>query len=142
LKFCTRNVNGSKGQRVGLLTDPVIRKGQWYRATGVRRRGVLSLYLDDATSAAVTRREPEPINVDNPTGFKLGDMDEGPGSSFQGSVAELLVFQRGLTANEVGDCHAYLKRKFLRTTPVSPLRLALTDLCQALFCLNEFIYIE
>jgi len=142
LKFCTRNVNGQQGQRVGLLTEPVIRKGQWYRATGVRRRGVLSLYLDAAAAPVVTLKEPEPVDVDNATGFKVGDMDEGPGSPFQGSVAELLVYQRGLTADEVADCHAYLRRKYLDDTPASPLQLALTDLCQALFCLNEFIYVE
>ena len=100
------------------------------------------MYLDAAAAPVVTLKEPEPVDVDNATGFKVGDMDEGPGSPFQGSVAELLVYQRGLTADEVADCHAYLRRKYLDDTPASPLQLALTDLCQALFCLNEFIYVE
>ena len=142
LKFCTRRVSNGQGQRVGLLTAPLIRKGRWYRATGVRRRGVLSLYLDDEPTPQGTLREPEPVNIDNMNGFKLGDMDEHPGSPFQGAVAELLVFQRGLTAQEVAECHAYLRHKYIDDTPVSPLQSALTDLCQALFCLNEFIYVE
>jgi len=142
LKFCTRRVTPGGGQAAELLTEQVIQKGPWYRVTGTRRSGEISLFVDGATSAELSRREPEPIDVNNKAGFKIGEMDEVAGSPFNGSIAELLVFNRALTTEEVRSCHEYLRQKYIAVDDASPLELALTDFCQALFCLNEFIYIE
>ena len=142
LKFCTRRVEPGKGHSVDLETEPFIRKGQWYRATGVRHSGTVSLYVDDAESADVSRREPEPIDINNAAGFKIGDMDESLSGSLNGSIAEVLVFDRALTSDEVRVGHDYLRQKYLLDDAVNPLEMALADFCQALFCLNEFIYVE
>ena len=142
LKFCTRSYESAKGASADLLTEPFLRKGQWYRATGIRHAGTISLYIDGADSAAATIKERQPINVDNEAGFKIGDMDESPSNAFSGSIAEVLLFDRALTPDEVYDCHTYLGQRHLLDDKTSSLELALTDFCQALFCLNEFIYVE
>lgn len=142
LKFCTRNIGQGKGYSTDLETEPFVRKGRWYRVTGVRRSGVLSLYIDDAEAPAASMSEAAQIDVSNDAGFKIGDMDESPSSAFNGSIAELIVFNRGLTSDEVRDTHEYLRQKYLDAGEVTPVEMALADFCQALLCLNEFIYIE
>ena len=142
LRFATRDLESGKGPVNYLDSTPMIRKGVWHRATGVRQSGVLSLFLDEADGPDVTRREVAPTDVDHPTDFKIGEMDDSPGGALNGQIAELIVFDRALLAGEVYETHQYLRQKYVSPAAVDSLEMALNDFCQALFCLNEFIYVE
>ena len=108
----------------------------------MRRAGVLSLFLGDGDNADATMREAVETNVNNSQDFKLGEMDETLSGAMNGQIAEVLVFKRALTAEEVYQVHQYLQQKYLVVDDVAPLEKAMGDFCQALFCLNEFIYVE
>ena len=108
----------------------------------MRRAGVLSLFLGDGDNADATMRETAETNVNNPQGFKLGEMDETISGAMNGQIAEVLVFDRALSQEEVYQTHQYLQQKYLCVDDVVPLEKAIADFCQALFCLNEFIYVE
>jgi hypothetical protein len=141
LRFSTRNLVADKGPVNYLDSTASVHKGRWHRATGVRRDGTLHLYLDSSSGPNVSRREVSPTNIDNTVGFKIGDMDEHDSGSLEGNIAEVLVYNRGLSDNEVHDLHEYLVRKHLGNAG-TPLDYAIRDFCQVLFCLNEFVYIE
>ena len=142
LRFSTRDLKNGKGPASYLDSKTSIRRGQWVRATGVRRSGVLHLYLHDAVSSDVSRREPGSTNVDTGVPLKLGEMDESASGALHGQIAEVLIYRRGLSAEEVGQLHDYLRQKHLGAVSDSPRRSAVIDFCQALFCLNEFIFVE
>ena len=57
-------------------------------------------------------------------------------------MAEVRLYRRALSDEQVQLLHARQGREYLGDEPVDPLELALVDLCQAVFCLNEFLYIE
>ena len=141
LRFATRNLVDGSGPVNYLDTTEKIRRGRWHRATGVRRSGELFVYLDEAREPEVTRREAAPTDVDNTVGFSVGDMDQQDSGSLTGSIAEVLVYNRGLTDPEVRRLHAWLGQKHLDDSR-TPLEYTMIDYCQALFCLSEFIYVE
>ena len=83
-----------------------------------------------------TYREESPTNIDNTVGFKIGDMDEQESGSLNGNIAEVLVYNRGLSDNEVHNLHQYLHnnilanhRQFAGETD-QPIAALLTDLKQ------------
>ena len=142
LRFSTRDLKSGKGPVNYLDSKSRLRKGAWHRVTGLRRAGVLSLFLGEGDNADATMREAVETNVNNSQDFKLGDMDETMSGAMNGQIAEVLVFKRALTPEEVYQVHQYLQQKYLVVDDVAPLEKAMADFCQALFCLNEFIYVE
>ena len=142
LRFATRDLKSGKGPVNYLDSASRLRKGSWHRATGLRRAGVLSLFLGDGDDADATMRETAETNINNPQDFKLGEMDETISGAMNGQIAEVLVFDRALSPEEVYQTHQYLQQKYLFVDDAVPLEKAIADFCQALFCLNEFIYVE
>ncbi|MEE3371993.1 MAG: DUF1549 domain-containing protein [Planctomycetota bacterium] len=142
LRFSTRDLKAGKGPVNYLDSMSRLRKGAWHCATGLRRAGVLSLFLGDGEDADTTMREAAETNVNNPLDFKIGEMDEAMSGALNGEIAEVLAFDRALRPAEVYQAHQYLQQKYLVGDDVVPLEKALADFCQALFCLNEFIYVE
>ena len=142
LRFSTRNLRKSKGPVNYLDSHGVIRRGRWHRATAVRAKGVVKLFLDQALSPDRTLVEPAPTNVDNDVPLKLGLIDEHISGAFHGALAEVRLYRRALSDEQVQLLHARQGREYLGDEPADPLELALVDLCQAVFCLNEFLYIE
>ncbi|MCH2401661.1 MAG: LamG domain-containing protein, partial [Pirellulales bacterium] len=142
LRFSTRDLKAGKGPANYLDSKSRLRKGAWHRVTGMRRAGVLSLFLGDGDNADATMREAVETNVNNSQDFKLGEMDETLSGAMNGQIAEVLVFKRALNPEEVYQVHQYLQQKYLVVDDVAPLEKAMADFCQALFCLNEFIYVE
>ena len=142
LRFSTRNLRKGQGPVNYLDSKTSLQKGRWHQATGVRRSGRLSLFLDGQAEPDVSAIERSPTNIDTPAGFKIGDMDEHKSGALHGDIAEVLVYSRALTNREVAASHGYLRQKYFGRPFVDPREQALTDLCQALFCLNEFIYVE
>ena len=142
LRFSTRNLRNSKGPVNYLDSHGVIRRGRWHRATAVRAKGVVKLFLDQALSPDRTLVEPAPTNVDNDVPLKLGLIDEHISGAFHGALAEVRLYRRALSDEQVQLLHARQGREYLGDEPADPLELALVDLCQAVFCLNEFLYIE
>ena len=142
LRFATRNLRDGKGPVNYLDSEPILKSGQWHRVTAVRESATLQLYFDDAHTVHKSMREQAATNVDFPTGFKIGEMDDDASGAFRGSVAEVLVYERALSSEEVRHNHIYLAHKHLGGLPRSPLGNALTDFCQALFCSNEFVYVD
>lgn len=142
LRFSTRDLKAGKGPVNYLDSMSRLHKGIWHCATGLRRAGVLSLFLGDGGDVDTTLRETAETNVNNPRDFKIGDMDETISGALNGEIAEVLVFDRALSPAEVYQTHRYLRQKYLLGDDVVPLEKALADFCQALFCLNEFIYVE
>jgi len=142
LRFATRDLRSGKGPVNYLDSEPVIKKNVWHRITAVRSSGTLRLYINDATEIHKSMQERIPTNVDAPTGLKIGEMDDHDSGSFQGDIAEVLIYNRALSTYEVRDNHLYLGQKHLGSQVRTPFEDAMTDFCQALFCLNEFIYVE
>ena len=142
LRFSTRNRRGGQGQQNYLDSHGAIVKGRWHRATAVRRRQLLRLFLDNAVRVDRELREPAPTNTDAAVGLKLGLIDESLSGAFHGEIAEVRIYRRAMESNEVRQLHRLLGSYYLTARPIDPLELALADLCQAIFCLNEFIYVE
>jgi len=142
LRFSTRNLRNGKGPVNYLDSYGTIHKGRWHRATAVRSKGTVKLYLDQAVSPDRILAEPSPTNVDNDVPLKLGLIDEDPSGAFHGALAEVRIYRRALSDEQVWLLHARQGRVYLGHQPIDPLDLALVDLCQAVFCLNEFLYIE
>ena len=99
------------------------------------------MYFNDIPSADAVLREKNPTNVNAMTAFKIGDMDDDIAHAFHGDIAELLIYQHALDEQEIVENHRYLKQKYLEVSP-NAFQNAFSDFCQALFCPNEFIYIE
>ena len=114
----------------------------WHRATAVRSKRTVKLFLDQAVAPDRILVEPSPTNVDNDVPLKLGLIDEHPSGAFHGALAEVRLYRRALSDEQVRLLHARQGREYLGLQPVDPLDLALVDLCQAIFCLNEFLYIQ
>ena len=142
LRFATRDLRSGKGPVNYLDSTKAIRKGRWYRLTAVRESGTLRLFFNDSAAADGSLAETSPTNVNSPTGFKIGDMDEHRSGAFQGDIAELLIYNRALSEDEIHLNHDYLSQKYLAVAATTAREHALADFCQALFCLNEFIYVE
>jgi len=142
LRFSTRNLRSGKGPVNYLDSYGTIHKGRWHRATAVRSKGTVKLYLDQAVSPDRILVEPSPTNLDNDVPLKLGLIDEDSSGAFHGALAEVRIYRRALSDEQVRLLHARQGRVYLGHQPVDPLDLALVDLCQAVFCLNEFLYIE
>ena len=140
IRFATRNQTPEKSTHNYLDSTPFVRKGIWHRVTAVRQDGILSLYIEDGHAPNGTRHEVTPTNVDNNVGLKIGNMDESLSGALHGHIAEVMVYSRALSPTEVRDCHKYLWNKYLFDKSATPQKHVLTDFCQALFCLNEFIY--
>lgn len=138
LRFATRDLRSGKGPQNYLDSESVLRKDQWHRATVVRSAGTLHMYLDEASSIHKSMPERTATNVNAPTGLKIGEMDDHDAGSFQGDLAEVLIYNRALTPREVRDNHRYLQQKHVGVAPRSSLEDALTDFCQALFCICTF----
>ena len=140
LRFATRNLVNGKGPVNYLDSRTRIAANRWVRVSGVRQAGTLRLYINEQIEPDVTLRERRPTNVNDPTALKIGEMDDHEGGRFRGDIAEFLLYNRALTSNEIRSNHAYLAQRHLGDVSVDERELALTDFCQALFCLNEFIY--
>jgi hypothetical protein len=59
--------------------------------------------------------------------------------------AYLLTFSRPPTSSETADSLIFLKQQgdsYRQNGKPDPEQLAMTDFCQALFGLNEFVYVE
>ena len=142
LRFSTRNLRSGKGPVNYLDSHGTIRRGRWHRATAVRSKRTVKLFLDQAVAPDRILVEPSPTNVDNDVPLKLGMIDEHPSGAFHGALAEVRLYRRALSDEQVRLLHARQGREYLGLQPVDPLDLALVDLCQAIFCLNEFLYIQ
>ena len=140
LRFSTRHLSDGKGPVNYLDSQGQIQKGRWHRVTGVRAEGTLAIFLNEAFEADVTLRESEPTNVNILTDLKIGEMDDHGDGYLQGEIVSVLVYNRALMPEEVRSNHEYLRWKYLSDEVADPVELALTDFCQALFCLNDFIY--
>ena len=147
LRFSTRNLVDGKGPVNYLDSQKQLKRNVWYRVSAIRESNTLRLYFDEAHDVDRTINESSPTNVDIGTPLKIGEMDDHASGAFQGDLAEVLIYNRALSIEEVRTNHAYLKHKHLTnkdqlTHHFSAQHLALVDFCQALFCLNEFIYVE
>ena len=141
LRFGTRNLNSGKKTVNYLDSNHIITAGTWARITVVRQSSILKMYFNDIPSADAVLREKNPTNVNAMTAFKIGDMDDDIAHAFHGDIAELLIYQHALDEQEIVENHRYLKQKYLEVSP-NAFQNAFSDFCQALFCTNEFIYIE
>ncbi len=142
LRFSTRDLKSGKGPVNYLDSHGTIRRGRWHRATAVRSGRSVKLFLDDALSPDRMLVEPSPTNTDNVVPLKLGLIDESISGALHGELAEVRIYRRALSDEQVRLLHARQGREYLGHEPADPLDLALTDLCQAIFCLNEFFYIH
>lgn len=142
LRFSTRNLREGKGPVNYLDSHGAIHRGRWHRATAVRSGRTVKLFLDDALSADRVLVEPSPTNIDNRVPLKLGLIDEHDSGAFHGDLAEVRIYRRSLSDEQVRLLHARQGREYLGQQPPDPRDLAWVDLCQAIFCLNEFLYIE
>ena len=141
LRFGTRTLNSGKKTVNYLDSNRIIAAGTWARITVVRQSSILKMYFNDIPSADAVLREKSPTNVNAMTAFKIGDMDDDLTHAFHGDIAELLIYQHALDEQEIVENHRYLKQKYLEVSP-NAFQNAFSDFCQALFCTNEFIYIE
>jgi len=142
LRFSTRDLRNGKGPTNYLDSHASIRRGRWHRATAVRSGRSLRLYLDDAVAPDRLLVEPVPTNTDNLVPLKLGLIDEDLSGALHGELAEVRIYRKALSDEQVWLLHARQGREYLGHEPADPLELALVDLCQAIFCLNEFLYIQ
>ena len=142
LRFSTRDLKNGKGPANYLDSHGLIRRGRWHRATAVRSGRSVKLFLDEALSPDRVLVEPSPTNTDNLVPLKLGLIDESIFGALHGELAEVRIYRRALSDEQVRLLHVFQGREYLGREPADPLGLALVDLCQALFCLNEFLYIR
>jgi hypothetical protein len=142
LRFSTRNLRQGKGPVNYLDSIGTIHRGRWHRATAVRSGRTVKLFLDDKLSPDRTLLEPSPTNIDNTVPLKLGLIDEHDSGAFHGDLAEVRIYRRSLSDEQVRLLHVRQGHEYLGQSPPDPLDLAWVDLCQAIFCLNEFLYIE
>ena len=142
LRFSTRNLRNGKGPVNYLDSHGTIRRGRWHRATAVRSGRKVKLFLDEASSPDRILVEPSPTNTDNRVPLKLGLIDEDISGAFHGLLAEVRIYRRALSDEQVRFLHARQGQEYLGQEPLDPGDLALVDFCQAIFCLNEFLYVE
>ena len=142
LRFSTRDLKSGKGPVNYLDSHGPIRRGRWHRATAVRSGRSVKLFLDEALSPDRILVEPSPTNIDNLVPLKLGLIDEDISGALHGELAEVRIYRRALSDEQVWLLHARQGREYLGHAPADPLVLALVDLCQSIFCLNEFLYIQ
>ncbi|HAA51129.1 MAG TPA: hypothetical protein DCE43_15540 [Planctomycetaceae bacterium] len=142
LRFSTRNLRQGKGPVNYLDSIGTIQRGRWHRATAVRSGRTVKLFLDDKLSPDRTLLEPSPTHIDNTVPLKLGLIDEHDSGAFHGDLAEVRIYRRSLSDEQVRLLHVRQGHEYLGQSPPDPLDLAWVDLCQAIFCLNEFLYIE
>lgn len=74
-------------------------------------------------------------------------VDPGMGGSWDEAIAAAyrLALTREPTEGELARCRAFCEAQgehYRRAGHAEPRRLALTDFCQSLFCLNEFMYVD
>ena len=79
------------------------------------------------------------------TDWVLGTQGNIQGEYWQGGLAELLIYDRELTAAELRAIHAALLDRYQLQPPQpprSPAELALASLCHVLLNTNEFLYVD
>lgn len=71
----------------------------WHHVAAVRRGGVLQLYCDGQVVAESARFDPAKYNLTANESLVIG---AGSGDSFSGSLADVRLFRRALSAEEIG----------------------------------------
>jgi len=79
------------------------------------------------------------------TAWVVGTQGNIAGEYWQGGLAELLVYDRSLTEEELRGVHSGLRERYglvEADPPLSPEELALASLCHVLLNTNEFLYLD
>jgi hypothetical protein len=79
------------------------------------------------------------------TPYVIGTQGDINGEFWNGDIAEILVYDRALSPQELSGVWDYLEQKYgvaARPTPPSPQEQALSSLCHALLNSNEFLFID
>jgi hypothetical protein len=79
------------------------------------------------------------------TAYVLGQQGNINGEFWNGDLAELLVFNRGLTRDELAGLRQDLASRYglpLQVENSDPGQLALESLCHVLLNSNEFVYVD
>jgi hypothetical protein len=129
------------------LSDDFAAPGTWQRGKPFLIAAVASQY--DATlsinSNELARRH-SPLSRRNlTTAYILGQQGNIDGEYFKGDVAELVVYNRALNAEELAGVQRYLVGQYQLVeppVPPTPAELALASLCHVLLNTNEFIYVD
>ena len=84
-----------------------------------------------------------PRNLKTP--WVIGQQGNIDGEFWKGVIAEIVVYDRALDANEQRQVWGALSNRYSlahRPTPVDPVRQALASLCHVLLNSNEFVYVD
>ena len=91
-----------------------------------------------ATSASLAKRD-----LNGP--YVVGTQGNFGTEYWQGDIAEIIIYDRALSIDELQHVWGYLSRKYtigLESDQATPERLAFASLCHVLMNLNEFLYID
>ena len=154
------NWNGAAGNSVtsvflGLTGKNGVRLTDDYAAAGPswpRHRHILIAAVADERDAAVyfngaeVGRKGAAIARRNlTTGYVIGQQGNIDGEYWSGDLAELIVYDRSLNAEELASVQRYLVGRYKLVEPpprLTPAELALASLCHVLLNTNEFIYVD
>ncbi|HUE74017.1 MAG TPA: DUF1549 domain-containing protein [Pirellulaceae bacterium] len=153
------NWNGTAGNSVtsaflGLTGESSVRLSDDFAAAGAwpRARPFFVTAVSDASDAAIGINGQELARKGSPlprrnltTAYVIGQQGNIDGEYFTGDIAELVVYNRALNAEELAGVERYLMGRYQLVeppVPPTPAELALASLCHVLLNTNEFIYVD
>lgn len=98
--------SGKFGNWAEIYTTNAISTGTWYLlSVNIASDGSEALYLNGALQGSATR------TLTNTRGYRIGANSSG-GEFWNGEIAEIIIFNRGLSATEIKQVHNYLGQKW------------------------------